>query len=575
MKQQASLWMGVIGVVVTMLALLAMWSPTGVEGVHTFEVYPLFNMERNSVRYGSNSVSVNALATLDTKAIGTTPRKVIVVDWEQFDPTLLSGLNSSHVSGYLIIVPDLSSTFESSSSSESHKTAKGDLVTNEQIESWRAKEAALLQLTFDFPIYFAPRTSVVQQLYQELKSASSSLLSSGSSSSSPFGDTYQLVVSGDISPLESPSVTTIHGWLSVASGYEDEQASENRNRHTATTIAIVANYDSFAIAPGMSRGTDSNGSGLVALLELARVFSRLYNSYKTQAGYNILFVITGGGRLNYAGSKNWLNTLDPRVLENLEFVLCLDTIGGVSSSSPDSLYLHMSRSLKDEKISRFYQDLSEAAKKEKISIDAVQKKINVSNPDVFWEHEQYSKKRVASATLSSLSTPTLPLFERSNIFDSTLRIDGERYKANVKIVAEAVAKYVYDLHEKDLNIFEGANDISASFLSSWLNAVSSLPRTESHVASKDTDGNSLLLALQKVLEEYTTDVTVQKFLPENEFKLETSTRLSLTMSAYKMKPVLFDLLLTFVIMGYLAAVYVSLKGVPATVAAVKSIIHPK
>ena len=105
----------------------------------------------------------------------------------------------------------------------------------------------------------------------------------------------------------------------------------------------------------MSRGTDSNGSGLVALLELSRLFSRLYNTFKTQAGYNILFVITGGGRLNYAGSKNWLNTLDPRVLENLEFVLCLDTIGSVSNG--DTLFLHMSRSLKDEKINRFYQVL--------------------------------------------------------------------------------------------------------------------------------------------------------------------------------------------------------------------------
>lgn len=553
-----------VAIVVLLGLLLDIHGGCGVEGVHTFEVYPLFNMERNSIRYGSNAVSVNALATLDPKSVGTTPRKVIVVDFEQFDPNQLSKLNSSHLSGYLIIVPDL---FDFSSSSS---TSVKQSLSDEQIDAWREKEAVLLQQSFDFPIYFAPRTAAVEQFYQELKSSSNSLLSSGSSSS-PFGDTYQLVVSGDISALESPSVTTIHGWLSATSGYDDEESSENRNRHSATTIAIVSHYDSFAIAPGMSRGTDSNGSGLVALLELSRLFSRLYNTFKTQAGYNILFVITGGGRLNYAGSKNWLNTLDPRVLENLEFVLCLDTIGSVSNG--DTLFLHMSRSLKDEKINRFYQDLSEAATKEKTKIEVVQKKINVSNPDVFWEHEQYSKKRVASATLSSLSAPIMPLFQRSNIFDSTSRINQERYKTNVKIVAEAVAKYVYDLHEKDLNIFEGTNDVSTSFLSSWLSAVASLPRTESHVVHKDVDGNALLLALQKVLEEYTSDVTVQKFLPENEFKIETSTTLSLTLSAYKMKPVLFDLLLTFVIMAYLSVIYVSLKGIPASIAAVKSIIR--
>jgi len=169
-----------------------------VEGVHTFEVHPLFSMERNTVRYGSNAVSVSALATLDPKSVGSTPRKVIVVDFEQFDPAQLSRLNSSHLSGYLIIVPDL---FSSSS-------LDNQRVTDDQIEAWKEKEATLLQHSFDFPIYFAPRTAAVEQFYHELKSSSNSILSSGTASS--FGDTYQLVVSGDISPLESPSVTTIH-----------------------------------------------------------------------------------------------------------------------------------------------------------------------------------------------------------------------------------------------------------------------------------------------------------------------------------------------------------------------------
>ena len=186
--------------IVVLLGLLSDNGGCGVEGVHTFEVYPLFNMERNSIRYGSNAVSVNALATLDPKSVGTTPRKVIVVDFEQFDPNQLSKLNSSHLSGYLIIVPNL---FDVSSSSDKQR------LSDEQIDTWREKEAILLQQSFDFPVYFAPRTTAVEQFYQELKSSSSSLLSSGSSSS-PFGDTYQLVVSGDISSLESPSVTTIH-----------------------------------------------------------------------------------------------------------------------------------------------------------------------------------------------------------------------------------------------------------------------------------------------------------------------------------------------------------------------------
>lgn len=50
-------------------------------------------------------------------------------------------------------------------------------------------------------------------------------------------------------------------------------------------------------------GSDSNGSGVAALLELARLFSRLYANSKTRGRYNLMFGLTAGGPYNYNGTN--------------------------------------------------------------------------------------------------------------------------------------------------------------------------------------------------------------------------------------------------------------------------------
>lgn len=42
------------------------------------------------------------------------------------------------------------------------------------------------------------------------------------------------------------------------------------------------------------------------LLELARIFSALYSIGKSRPKFNVVFVLSGGGKLNYYGSKKWL-----------------------------------------------------------------------------------------------------------------------------------------------------------------------------------------------------------------------------------------------------------------------------
>lgn len=112
----------------------------------------------------------------------------------------------------------------------------------------------------------------------------------------------------------------------------------------------MAYYDSLAVAPSLATGADSNGGGVVAVLELARMFRKLYDGPRSHGNFNLLFLLTGGGRLNYAGARHWLLNTDAKLLESVQFALCLDSIG-----SGEGLYLHISKMHKDPKIVALYE----------------------------------------------------------------------------------------------------------------------------------------------------------------------------------------------------------------------------
>lgn len=76
----------------------------------------------------------------------------------------------------------------------------------------------------------------------------------------------------------------------------------------AMPVIVLLYIIAHCIMQGLSYGADSNGSGVAALLELMRIFSRLFNS-SSRPNYNVAFLLSGAAKMNYFGTRKWLEEM--------------------------------------------------------------------------------------------------------------------------------------------------------------------------------------------------------------------------------------------------------------------------
>lgn len=385
-------------------------------------------------------------------------------------------------------------------------------------------------------------------------------------------------------------------------GWQHAAASATADSDSLPTIAIVANYDSVAAAPGLAQGLDLNGSGAIAVLELSRVFSRFYSEFRTHGSHNLLFVLTGLDRFNFAATKNWLRNIDSRVLESMEFALCLERIAGVDdatatgadgTAAASPLYLHVSKVPKTAEIRALYDTFSSTAAELSIPFEVVHRKINISNPTVFWQHEQFSRKRIVSATLSSAREPAT-LWDNGSVFDGLHRVDLALLQRNIKFVVEALAKQIYGLAKKapadaavqasgPISVLDGVNCVNAHFLSAYMRLFASQARMtvlgapegsvvkgglaegsvaatlESHFARFTADHKRQALGVDQTLGSATGAL---KFYKDKEGGADASrpARIGVvSMHAFQVKPLSFDVALLAAVAFYLLAVHIMCK----------------
>jgi len=297
----------------------------------------------------------------------------------------------------------------------------------------------------------------------------------------------------------------------------------------------------------MPNGLNKNGSGIAVFLELIRILSKFYESYENVIKYDILFVLTSGGALNYEGTQHFINTLDSAITENLHYVLCLDSLG---SFDDKELYIHMSRSPKsnEETALKMYKIFNTTSENMEIGLNYIKKKVFLTNKVVPWEHEQFSKKKILSGTISGNSVPIVNNFNRTLLHDN--EIDINNLKKNTKFLAESLLSFLFDYDIKNFTIFkDDENLIDELNLETFVNYLKKISRFPLNI-QKGSSFNNYLYSFMSM---YLSKTQRQTF----EFKdLKFFDSNSGNIKVYTVKSKLIDLYLLMLILIYLLLVFI-------------------
>uniref|UniRef100_A0AAR2JD41 BOS complex subunit NCLN n=1 Tax=Pygocentrus nattereri TaxID=42514 RepID=A0AAR2JD41_PYGNA len=495
--------------IVFLPAVLILVSPLPAEAAHEFTVYRMQQYDLQGQNYGSRNAILNTEArTVEAEVLS---RRCVMMRLADFSYEKYQKALRQSAGAVVIILPKNMST-----------------MPQDIVQQFMELEPELLATETIVPVYFAMEDDELLSIYTQTQVSSSS---QGSSSAaevllhSATANGFQMVTSGAQSKAVSDwAITSLEGRLAGVGG-ED-----------LPTIVVVAHYDSFGVAPWLSYGADSNGSGVAVLLELARLFSRLYSHKRTQAGYNLLFFLSGGGKFNYQGTKRWLednldHTESSLLQDNVAFVLCLDTLG-----NGDGLHLHVSKPPKEGSpqhalLKELQMVVSEQYPDVKFSM--VHKKINLADDTLAWEHERFGIRRLPAFTLSHLES------HRSAARNSIM--DMRSVSSSLDGAGEATAGWVTALEEQ---------------LASLVDWLTTQPRAAQLVDKDSTVVSTLEYYLGRYLKDVKRHfVRADKRDPEFVFY----DQLKQTMNAYRVKPAIFDLLLALCIAAYLGVVYLAVQ----------------
>uniref|UniRef100_A0AAY4AEU3 BOS complex subunit NCLN n=1 Tax=Denticeps clupeoides TaxID=299321 RepID=A0AAY4AEU3_9TELE len=317
----------------------------------------------------------------------------------------------------------------------------------------------------------------------------------------------------------------------------------------------------------LSFGADSNGSGVTILLELARIFQRLYSDPRSKAPYHLLFSLTGGGKYNFLGTKRWLeenmdHAESSLLHDNVAFVLCLDTL-----ASGDELYIHVSRPPRPgSPLHTFIQKLEQviSSRFPWVHFEMVHKKINLGETTVAWEHERYAVRRIPGFTLSHVEDHKSEV--RGSVLDTMSQVDLRKLKRNAVIIAESLAHFMYGLSDKKPTFFR---------LTALMSFLTSVPRA-TQLMDREPTHTLLISSLEQELRQHLVQVYKHTFKPDRrDPEVTFFDQMKQPMMMYRVKPAAFDLFLGGCIAAYLGVVYYGIQNFGNIYSRLKLVVKSK